>query len=237
MADGYSVKPLTPLRKVIASRMVHAKQTIPHFRVCAEVEVDRLLRLRATLKQRNAGADLSVNDLLVKACAAALVDVPAVNVQYVDTEVRQYHAADISVVTAIEGGLTTPVIRAADTKSIWQISSEIRALTTRAAKNALTMDEISGGTFSISNLGMYDVDQFDAIINVPQCAILAVGCAKPRVLATADQQVRVASTLQLTLSLDHRVLDGVAAATFLTALRARIEQPDHLAENDAGRQE
>lgn len=237
MAEGYSARPLTPLRKVIAARMVHAMQTVPHFRVTAEVDVDRLLGLRTALKQRHQGTGLSVNDLLVKACAASLLDVPAINVQYVDGELRQYHAAEISVVTAIEGGLTTPVIRAANTKSIWQISAEIRALAARAAKNLLTMDEISGGTFSISNLGSYDVDQFDAIINVPQCAILAVGCARPRVVADADRQMRVASTLRLTLSVDHRVLDGAVAATFMTALRARIEQPEFLAENDNGRQE
>lgn len=228
MADNYTSVPLTPMRKVIAARMSEAKQTIPHFRLAADIEMDTLIELRKQLRRDASDGELSLNDLLVKACATALMDVPAVNIQWVDGEIRQFHHADVSVVMAVEGGLAAPIIRGADSKSVWEIAREMRSLGERASRNALKMSEILGGSFSISNLGMHGVDQFDAIINPPQCAILAVGSAKPRVLVSDEAQTRIATVLRATLSIDHRALDGVKAAEFLTALRQRIERPDYL---------
>lgn len=228
MAEAYSARPLSPMRRVIAARMQEAYRSIPHFRASADIEIDRLLTLRNELRQMNPLTAPSLNDLLVKASAHALMDVPEVNMQWSERELHQFVNADIAIVVAIEGGLVTPIVREANLKSVWEISSEIRGLTARAARNELKMDEITGGSFSISNLGMHGVDHFDAIINSPQCAILAVGSAKPRCLVTADQQVRVGTVMRATLSVDHRAIDGVTAARFLSALRARIEQPSEL---------
>lgn len=227
MADGYTVVPLSPLRKVIAARMTEAKRAIPHFRLVADLEVDALLELRNELRARAPQECPSISDLLIKACAMAIADVPAINLQWVDGELRQYRSADISVVTAVPGGLSTPVIRNAETKTVWRISREMKELVARAARNALRMDEVFGGTFSISNLGMYGVDQFDAIINAPQCAILAVGRAKPTCVPSG-QGARVATLMRVTLSVDHRALDGASAAAFLSALRTRLGRPDDL---------
>jgi pyruvate dehydrogenase E2 component (dihydrolipoamide acetyltransferase) len=132
-------------------------------------------------------------------------------------------------VTAIESGvLLTPIIRNADAKTIWEISREVKDLTARAAKSALKMDEIVGGSFSISNLGMYGVDQFDAIINPPQCAIVAIGAARPCVVVSPERQIRIATVMHVTLSVDHRAIDGATGAAFLSVLRQRLEQPGHL---------
>jgi pyruvate dehydrogenase E2 component (dihydrolipoamide acetyltransferase) len=229
MAEAYTTVPLSPMRKAIAARMSEAKQTIPHFRVTNDVEIDALISVRAELQMRNPDARLSLNDLLIKCCAGALLDTPAVNIQWAGSAIHQYHNADIAFVTALDaGGLTTPILRSADSKSVWDLSHEIKELTARARSNTLRMDEIVGGSFSISNLGMYQVDEFDAIINPPQCAILAIGTAKPRVVASAGNQTRVATVLRATLSVDHRAIDGATAATFLTALRERIERPTDL---------
>jgi pyruvate dehydrogenase E2 component (dihydrolipoamide acetyltransferase) len=214
------------MRKVIAARMTEANRSIPHFRILAEVEIDALLLVREKLRERKAPEPLSLNDLLIKACATALIENPALNVQWVDNEIREFRAVDLSVVIALEEGLSTPIIRDAQSKSIWDIAREMRDLSARAARNALKMDEIIGGSFSLSNLGMYDVDQFDAIINPPQCAILAVGAAKPRVLVSNEQRIRTATVLRLTLSVDHRAIDGVTAAKFMSALKQRLEMPE-----------
>jgi pyruvate dehydrogenase E2 component (dihydrolipoamide acetyltransferase) len=228
MNDAYTVTALSPIRKIIAARMAEAKRTIPHFRLTIDTEVDALLELRKELREHKPDADISLNDLLIKACATALMDVPAINVQWADTVLHQYRAADISVVTAVEGGLSTPIVRSAESKSIWEISREVKELSARAAHNALKMDEIAGGSFSISNLGMYGIRQFDAIINAPQCAILAVGSAKPRVVVSQKRETRIRTVLTVTLSADHRAIDGATGAVFLSALRQRLEQPGHL---------
>jgi pyruvate dehydrogenase E2 component (dihydrolipoamide acetyltransferase) len=228
VADAHVVIPLSAMRKVVATRMLESKQTIPHFRVVTDVDVGELLALRAGLRERAADPLPSFNDLLIKGCAKALMVVPAVNVQFVDGQIHQYSNAHISVVTAVTGGLSTPIVRNAEAKTIWEIARETKDLATRAAKNVLKMHEVFGGSFSLSNLGMHGVDQFDAIINPPQCAILAVGSAKQRVVAGPEQQIRLATLARLTLSVDHRVIDGVTAAEFLSALRAHLEQPAQL---------
>ncbi len=216
------------MRRAIAARMSESKRTIPHFRLVADIQIDALLARRKELLERRADQPLSLNDLLIKACAQALTDVPDVNVQWAEKELHRFHSADIAVVTAVNGGLTTPIVRAADAKSVWQIAAEVKELTSRAARNELRMEEIVGGSFSISNLGMYAVDQFDAIINPPQCAILAVGQGKPRCVALQELRMGIATVARMTLSVDHRAIDGVLAAKFLSALRARIETPSDL---------
>ena len=225
MSEEYFVRPLSPMRKVIAARMSEAKRTIPHFRLMAEIEVDALMARRAELNQSCPSGGLSVNDLLIKACAQALMEVPEVNVQWADNELHQFVSADISVVIAVEGGLAIPVVRKAEGKSVWQISAEVKALAGRAARNELKMREVLGGSFSISNLGMYGVDEFDAVINPPQCAILAVGAARSRCVVSGDLKPRVATVMRATLSADHRAIDGVVGARFLAALKGRIETP------------
>jgi pyruvate dehydrogenase E2 component (dihydrolipoamide acetyltransferase) len=220
----YTVIRLSAMRRAIAARMTQAKQTIPHFRLVGDVNVERLLARREQLNAAGAFR-VSINDCLVKLCANALMKHPAVNCQLVDDHLHQYHQADISVVTAVEGGLTTPVIRNADAKHLTEIAQEMRTLAARAARSELKMPEIMGGSFTISNLGAYGVEQFDAIINPPQCAILAVGSVMPRGMVIDGRSTQVPS-IRLTLSVDHRAIDGVTAARFLATLREEIERPD-----------
>lgn len=227
MDETYTVLPLSPVRKVIAARMSEAAR-IPHFRLATDVEMDALLALRPQLQARHPQVRLSLNDLLVKACATALMDAPAVNIQWVEGEIRLYRVADIAVVTAVAGGLSAPIVRSAETKTCWEIARELADLTARAGRSALKMHEILGGSFSVSNLGMFGIDAFDAIVNPPQCAILALGRARARQVVSADGAPRIATLLRATLSVDHRALDGVTAAGFLSALRQRIEHPEHL---------
>ncbi|UVC15399.1 2-oxo acid dehydrogenase subunit E2 [Mesorhizobium onobrychidis] len=228
MCRSFTEIPLTPLRKAIAARMTQAKQTIPHFRLVANLEIDALLRWRAAINDTDPTKKTSVNDCLIKAVAASLVDNPALNCQITDTAIHRFHSADISVVIALEGGLATPVIRGAEAKSVVEISAEVKNFAERAGRNALNLSEISGGSFSISNLGGYGVEQFDAIINAPQCAILAVGKAEPRVVADRIGKTKVATMLTCTLSVDHRAVDGVEASKFLHGLRDVILDPDRL---------
>jgi len=224
MAELYDAVPLSPLRKVIAARMSEAKRTIPHFRLVADMELDALLTSRA---HANEGTDvkISVNDCLIKACATTLIAHPRINSQFVDSVEHRYRQADISIVVAVDGGLSTPVIRQADKKTVREIAAEAKDLATRAAAGQLKMAEITGGSFSISNLGGYDVEQFDAIINAPQCAILALGRAKPRPVVGTSRELRVATVLRATLSVDHRVIDGTTGAAFLSSLRQAVENP------------
>nr|WP_053000223.1 dihydrolipoamide acetyltransferase family protein [Sphingomonas sp. Y57] len=219
--------PLTPMRRAIAARMTEAVRAIPHFRVAATIDMGALLAART---RANGGAlctRLSLNDFVVRACALALVDTPAVNVQWGEGAILRQGSADISIVVAVDGGLATPVLRSADAKDIWQIAEEVRALATRAAGNALKMSDVIGGTFSISNLGMHGVDEFDAIINPPQCAILAVGRVMQGLVAR-DGAPAVADVAKVTLSADHRAIDGADAGAFLTALRRYLEDPESL---------
>lgn len=228
MAGHYTPVPLTPLRRAIAARMSEASRTIPHFRILMDIEMDALLRVRERINAEQSHVKVSINDCVIKACAATLMSHRAVNAQWMETEIHQYEQADISVVVAVDGGLATPVIRNAQAKSVQDIAVEIKGLAARAAARQLRMEEILGGSFSVSNLGGYGVDQFDAIINPPQCAILAVGAVKSRALASDDGTVRVGKVMRATLSLDHRAIDGATGAEFLAALRKNIEQPETL---------
>ncbi|TIL82042.1 MAG: dihydrolipoamide acetyltransferase [Mesorhizobium sp.] len=229
MSGSFTEVSLTPLRKAIAARMTKATQTIPHFRLVANLEVDALLRWRAALNEIDPTKKISLNDCLIKAVAISLVDNPSLNCQMTDTAIRRFHCADISVVVAVEGGLSTPVVRGAEAKSVIEISAEVKDFAERAVRNALKLSEISGGSFSISNLGGYGVEQFDAIINAPQCAILAIGSASPRVVADQLGDTRVATVLTCTLSVDHRAVDGAEASKFLRSLREVVSDPERLA--------
>jgi pyruvate dehydrogenase E2 component (dihydrolipoamide acetyltransferase) len=212
---------MSSMRATIARRLLESKQTIPHYRLAIDVDLTALLARRATMNA-SGGGKASVNDLLVRACALALAQHPTVNAQLHGDEVVKFTQADVCVAVASDNGLVTPVVRAAETKSAAQIGAEVSDLAERARSGRLTREEITGGTFTISNLGMFGVDRFDAIINPPQVAILAVGAATDRVVARNGQPA-VAKVVTLTLSCDHRVVDGAMGAKFLATLRELVE--------------
>jgi pyruvate dehydrogenase E2 component (dihydrolipoamide acetyltransferase) len=222
MNESYRTIPVTPMRKAIAARVAEAYR-IPHFRVSTDVEVDAIQRLRKELQTCPPESRVSLTHFFIKACAAAVMDCPVVNSQWVDGEIRQYPNVDVAVVVALRNGLSTPIIRHAELKSVQEIAREWHTLADRAASNQLRQHEIEGGTITLSNLGMYEVDQFDAIINPPQCAILAVARSKPQVLPLSGGGSRVATVARFTLSADHRVIDGVTAAAFLSCLKRHLE--------------
>ena len=213
------------MRKAISRRLTESKQHVPHFYLSLDVAMDRLMDLRAQLNESADGAfKLSVNDFIIKAVAKALVDVPAANASWTDAHTLQHKHAHVSVAVAIEGGLITPVVRFAEQKSIVEISNEVKELAGRARQGALQPAEYSGGTFSISNLGMYGIKQFQAIVNPPEGAILAVGGTEERAVAE-NGQVVVKKMMTLSLSCDHRVVDGAVGAEYLNVLKKHIECP------------
>jgi pyruvate dehydrogenase E2 component (dihydrolipoamide acetyltransferase) len=224
--------PLDGMRRIIATRLVQAKQTIPHFYLTADVEIGRLIALR---EDANAAAPkddggkaafrLSLNDLIIKAWAAALQRVPAANAVWAQDRILRFQHCDIGVAVAIEGGLIAPVIRQAEMKALSAISNEMKELAARARARKLTPDEYQGGSSAISNLGMYGVREFSAVINPPQATMLAVGAARRQAVETEDGGVAFASVLAVTLSCDHRVVDGVLGAELLAAFKTFIEQP------------
>jgi len=217
--------PLSPMRQRIAQRLQAAAATIPHYRLISDACFDALLDRHKQIRQAATATRISINDLLVKACGLALVQVPECNVQFDGSLIKRFPHADISVAVALEEGLITPIIRAADTKDIGAIAAETAELVQRARAGVLKPEEYEGGTFTISNLGMFGIRQFDAIINPPQCAILAVGRSEQRVVVREGQPA-VATLLTLTLSLDHRVIDGAVGAKFLQTLVNIIEHPE-----------
>lgn len=218
---------LSPLRKVIAARMVAAKQDIPHFRLVKDIKMDAALDLREKINSDTSRVKISINDFVIKACSLALIEWPEINSQFFDDHIHQFLEADISIVVTVPGGLLTPVLRGANDKSLQAIASELSNLIFRASKGQLKMPEINGGSFTVSNLGMYGVDQFDAIINPPQVAILALGRAKNRAVVSGGKIIS-SSIMRVSLSLDHRAVDGVTAAGFLTTLASFIENPECL---------
>ncbi len=213
---------LSAARLTIARRLLESKQQIPHYRLVREIDAGALVMHRAAAKDQ--GSTASLNDYLVHACAAALVRHPALNAQLEGEELLTYPHADIAIAVATPAGLLTPIVRSADTLSLAELSGQAADLAARARAGTLRREEITGGTFTVSNLGMYGLDRFDAIINPPQVAILAVGALRERVVARAGSAV-VAPTLVLTLSCDHRVVDGAAGAQFLNALTELLEHP------------
>jgi len=224
-ADDVEEITLTAVRRLTAQRLAASAREAPHFYLTVVAAADELLAFRSQASQRH-GADvkITVTELLTRACAAALAACPEVNVSWDETRILRHRHVNIGIAAAIDDGLVVPVIRDADRKTLTEIAREARDLATRARARRLTPDELSGGTFTISNLGMYGIRQFTAVINPPQAAILAVGEAV-RQPVVRDDQVTIATTMTLTLSVDHRAVDGATAARFLTTLRELIEQP------------
>ena len=224
--------PLDGMRRTIATRLVQATQTIPHFYLTADVEIGALIKLR---EQANAAAPkdadgnpafkLSVNDFVIKAWAAALQRVPAANAVWAEDRILRFRRSDIGIAVAVEGGLITPLMRSADTKTLSAISQEMKELSARARAKKLKPDEYQGGSSAISNLGMYGVREFSAIINPPHSTILAVGAARRQAIETEAGGVAFASVMSVTLSCDHRVVDGALGAELLAAFRGCVEQP------------
>ena len=227
-AAGFREEPLSAMRRVTAERLQAAKQTVPHFYLNADCAMDAALRLRARLNERDPDLGLTLTDIIVRAAALALREVPAANSAWGDGAVRLFDTADIAVAVDTPGGLIAPIIRRADGKSLRAISQELKSLSARAREGGLTPEEYTGGTFTISNLGMYGVDSLYAIVNLPQSCILGVGAARPRPVA-ASGGVEVATIAACTLSADHRAIDGATGARFLASLRTFIEEPALLA--------
>jgi pyruvate dehydrogenase E2 component (dihydrolipoamide acetyltransferase) len=219
--------PLDGMRKTIAARLTEAKQTIPHFYLRRDIKIDNLLSFRGQLnKQLEArGVKLSVNDFIIKACALALQTVPAANAVWAGDRVLQLTPSDVAVAVAIEGGLFTPVLKDADQKSLSSLSAEMKDLATRARSKKLAPHEYQGGSFAISNLGMFGIDNFDAVINPPHGAILAVGAGVKKPVIDEEGQVSVATVMSVTLSVDHRVIDGALGAELLKAIVDNLENP------------
>lgn len=221
----YEEVPLDGMRATIARRLVEAKQTIPHFYLTADVTMDALLKVR---EEANAGASaykLSVNDFVIKALALALQRIPTANAVWAGDRILRFKHSDVGVAVAIDGGLLTPVIRNADQKSLSAISNEMKDLAARAKDKKLKPAEYQGGAAAISNLGMYGVREFSAIINPPHATILAVGAAQRRPVEAADGSVKFESQMTVTLSCDHRVVDGALGAELLAAFKALVENP------------
>jgi pyruvate dehydrogenase E2 component (dihydrolipoamide acetyltransferase) len=229
---SYEELPLDSMRRTIATRLIEAKQTVPHFYLTADVDMERLNAVReeanATALRDGAGKPawrLSINDFIIKALALALARVPAANAVWAQDRILRFRRSDIGVAVAIEGGLVTPVIRGAERKSLLDISAEMKDLSTRARLRKIKPAEIVGGVTAISNLGMHGVREFAAIINPPHATILAVGAAARRPSETPDGAIRFVSQMTVTLSCDHRVVDGALGAQLLTAFRHFIEHP------------
>ncbi|MCH8167535.1 MAG: pyruvate dehydrogenase complex dihydrolipoamide acetyltransferase [Proteobacteria bacterium] len=217
---------LDGMRKIIAARLTEAKSTIPHFYLRRSIELDALLKLRGQMNARGEarGIKLSVNDFIIKASALALQAVPGCNAVWAGDRVLQFKASDVAVAVAIEGGLFTPVLRDADTKSLSVLSAEMKDLAARARARKLAPHEYQGGSFAISNLGMMGIENFDAVINPPQASILAVGAAAPSPVVR-DGALAIATMMSVTLSVDHRVIDGALGARFLDAFKGYLEDP------------
>jgi pyruvate dehydrogenase E2 component (dihydrolipoamide acetyltransferase) len=223
---SYEEVPLDGMRRTIASRLMEAKQTIPHFYLTGDVTLERVMTVRAEMNA-TAGEDapkLSINDFVIKALALALQRVPAANAVWADDRILRFKTSDIGIAVAIEGGLITPVIRTAETKTLSQISAEMRELAGRARAKKLKPQEYQGGASAISNLGMYGVREFAAIINPPHATILAVGAGERRPVETPEG-IRFASQMSVTLSCDHRVVDGALGAELLAAFKLFFEHP------------
>jgi pyruvate dehydrogenase E2 component (dihydrolipoamide acetyltransferase) len=219
--------PLDGMRRTIAARLTEAKQTIPHFYLRRDIRLDALMAFRKQLNDQLAarGVKLSVNDFIIKACANALQQVPAANAVWAGDRILQLEPSDVAVAVAIEGGLFTPVLRDAHQKSLSTLSAEMKDLAARARDRKLAPQEYQGGSFAISNLGMFGIENFDAVINPPHGAILAVGAGVKKPVVGADGQVEVATVMSVTLSVDHRVIDGALGADLLRAIVDGLENP------------
>ena len=223
----YEEVSLDGMRKTIAARLTEAKQTIPHFYLRRDIKLDALLTFRSEINKQleSRGIKLSVNDFVIKACANALQAVPACNAVWAGDRVLQLKPSDVAVAVAVDGGLFTPVLRDADSKSISALSTEMKDLAARARDRKLAPQEYQGGTFAISNLGMFGIDNFDAVINPPHGGILAVGAGVKKPVVNAEGELAVATVMSVTMSVDHRVIDGALGAEFLKHIVDNLENP------------
>ena len=219
--------PLNSMRRTVANRLTEAKQNIPHFYLRKEARIDELLRVRARLNAHLAEKNnkLSINDFIIKSCASALQSVPTANAIWAEDKILQLKPSDVAVAVSVEDGLFTPIIRDTETKSLSNISKEMKELAEKARSKKLMPNEYQGGSFSISNLGMFGVDNFDAVINPPHGAILAVGRVLRKPIVNEDDSISVANLMSLTLSVDHRVIDGALGAQLLGAITKNLEDP------------
>ncbi|PUB13116.1 pyruvate dehydrogenase complex dihydrolipoamide acetyltransferase [Yoonia sediminilitoris] len=218
---------LDGMRKTIAARLTEAKQSVPHFYLRRDIQLDALLKFRSQLNKQlePRGVKLSVNDFIIKACALALQQVPEANAVWAGDRTLQFEKSDVAVAVAIEGGLFTPVLKDAEMKSLSALSAEMKDLASRARDRKLAPHEYQGGSFAISNLGMFGIDNFDAIINPPHAAILAVGAGVKKPIVGADGELAVGTVMSTTLSVDHRVIDGALGANLLQAIKDNLENP------------
>jgi len=226
-ASAYRDEPASEIRKVIAKRLVTSLGPVPHFFLTTEIEMDRAAEMRRGINALDPDLKISINDVIIKVAATALLQHSQVNASFQDKFVRYYERADVGVAVAIEDGLITPVVRSADQKSLSQIAAEVRELAERARSRRLKPEEYTGATFSISNLGMFGIDEFTAVINPPEGAILAVGAmnAKPVV---RDNEIVIRQMMRVTMSCDHRVIDGATGAKFLQTFKKILENPLYL---------
>ncbi|MCB2014540.1 MAG: 2-oxo acid dehydrogenase subunit E2 [Sphingobium sp.] len=222
-AGAVEIIAMSPMRKAIAKALSHSKSTIPHFYLRSKVRMDAVMAMRAQAKAATGEAP-SINDYIVRACALALMKHPDVNIQVHGDEIHRFGSADVSVAVATDKGLITPIVRAADQKSVSAISREVKQLAEKARSGKLAAEEFQGGSFSISNLGMFGIDQFDAIINPPQGAILAIG-AGTRQPIEIDHALAFATIVEMSLSCDHRAIDGAVGADFMRTLKELLESP------------
>ncbi len=225
--SGYRDEPLTQMRRTIAQRLVTSLGPVPHFFLTSEIDMDRAADMRTAINELYPDLKLSINDIVIKVAAAALIQHPQVNASFQENTIRYYEHADIGVAVATENGLITPVVRGADEKSLMEIAGEVRELAERARARKLKPEEYTGATFSISNLGMFGLDEFTAVINPPEGAILAVGAMMPRPVAR-DREIAIRQTMRVTMSCDHRVIDGAVGAQFLGTFKQIMENPLYL---------
>ena len=223
----YEEVKLDGMRKIIAARLTEAKQTVPHFYLRRDIQLDALLAFRSKLNKslESKGVKLSVNDFIIKASALALQDVPDCNAVWAGDRILKLAPSDVAVAVAIEGGLFTPVLRDSHLKTLSALSAEMKDLAARAKARKLMPEEYQGGSFAISNLGMMGIDNFDAVINPPQASILAVGAGAKKPVVNADGELGIATVMSVTLSVDHRVIDGALGATVLAAIKGYLEDP------------
>lgn len=225
--SGYRDEPLSAMRRTIARRLVTSLGPVPHFFLTSQIDMDRAADMRRAINELYPDIKLSINDVIIKVAAAALIEHPQVNASFQDKTVRYYEHADIGVAVATENGLITPVVRAADAKSLLEIASEVRELAERARARKLKPEEYTGATFSISNLGMFGIDEFTAVINPPEGAILAVGAMAPSPVVK-ENEIVIRQTMRVTMSCDHRVIDGAIGAQFLLTFKQIMENPLYL---------
>jgi pyruvate dehydrogenase E2 component (dihydrolipoamide acetyltransferase) len=226
-ASPYRDEPASEIRRTIAKRLVTSLGPVPHFFLTSEIEMDRAVEMRHGINSLDPELKISINDIVIKVAAAALIQHPQVNASFQEKVIRYYEHADVGVAVAIEDGLITPVLRSADQKSLSQIANEVRELAARARSRKLRPEEYTGATFSISNLGMFGIDEFTAVINPPEGGILAVGAVTPKPVVR-ENEIVIKQMMRVTMSCDHRVIDGATGAKFLQTFKKILENPLYL---------